>query len=188
MVVRGPAQVIFHREVPLNLRSKRLVVSYSDGEGTDAGVGVAIWAPDLAQPLAAFICIPREVRLYWSAQRTSPAKHDIFQIEAIGPLVTLATWPRIMQDRLWIHFIDNSAAQSALVKGSSSVMSGDLIIGQTWETIARRRLLPWFDRVDSGSNPVDGLSRGKWDGSWREVAEGRLPAQLLHALRRWHFG
>ena len=115
-------------------------------------------------PRAAFLNIPREVRLYWSALRASAARNDIFDIEAIGPLIVLATWPRLPQNRLWVHFIDNAAVQAAFVKGSSSVHVVDLIIGHAWEMVARRRLLPWFDRVDSASNPVDGLSRGRAEG------------------------
>ena len=102
--------------------------------------------------------------------------------------MVLATWPRLLQNRLWIHFLDNSAAQAAYVKGSSTVLSGDLIVGHAWEAIARRRLLPWFDRVDSGSNPVDGLSRGRSGGPWQCVVPGILPAALLRDLRSWQFG
>ena len=29
----------------------------------------------------------------------------------------------------------------------------------TWEMMAQKRTIPWFDCVDSASNPVDGLSR-----------------------------
>ena len=128
------------------------------------------------------------MRLYWSAQHSITCRNDIFEIEALGPLIILATWPRLMRECLWLHFIDNSAAQAALVKGSSSVLSGDLIVGHTWEIIAKRRMIPWFDRVDSSSNPVDGLSRGEKLGPWLEVLPGRLPAGFLRALRQRHFG
>ena len=131
--------------------------------------------------------VPREVRRYWRPSVDGADPRDIFEIEAIGPLVVLATWPRLMQGRRWIHFIDNAGAQCAYVKGSSSVHSGDLIVGAAWSIIARRRLMPWFDRVDTSSNPVDGLSRGKMEGPWREVLKGLLPAELLAELRRWHW-
>ena len=64
-----------------------------------------------------------------------------------------------MQNALWLHFIDNSCALGALVKGSASVMQQDHIVGATWSAIAQLNVLCWFDRVDSKSNPVDGLSR-----------------------------
>ena len=46
-----------------------------------------------------------------------------------GPLVSLATWPNALRDALWLHFIDNASAECALVKGSASVHSGDVIVG-----------------------------------------------------------
>ena len=116
------------------------------------------------------------------------AHNDIFELEAIGPLVILATWPNLMTDRLWLHFIDNTAAQASMVKGSSSVMSGDLLVGHTWDYIARRRVIPWFDRVDSKSNPVDGLSRGDRSGPWSRVQQARLPSALVRDLRQRQHG
>ena len=59
-----------------------------------------------------------------------------------------------------------NGALSALVKGSSSVESGDVIVGGIWRLIHQLDILPWFDRVDSKSNPVDGLSRGTVEGPW----------------------
>ena len=159
-------------------------MSYSDGEGT-GGVGVAVWASDLDVPLAAYLKIPREIRRYW---QQAEEDRDIFEVEAVGPLMVLATWPRLMQGRLWMHYIDNAAAQAAFVRGSSSVQSGDLIIGTAWQLVARHRLLPWFDRVDTASNPVDGLSRGRDEGPWTNVEVGRLPGELLSQLRRAHWG
>ena len=41
----------------------------------------------------------------------------------------------------------------------------------------------YFDRVDSKANPVDGLSRGKSDGPWRQVDRARLPTDLEERLR-----
>ena len=64
-----------------------------------------------------------------------------------------------LKDALWLHFIDNSGALSSLVRGGSSVESGDRITGLTWSHIVRVGCMPWFDRVDSASNPTDGLSR-----------------------------
>ena len=178
----------YPREVPISPVDMPWAVSYSDGEGSEAGVGVAVWASGWDRPLAAYLKVPREVRRYWRPSVDGVDPRDIFEIEAIGPLVVLATWPRLMQGRRWIHFIDNAGAQCAYVKGSSSVHSGDLIVGSAWSIIARRRLMPWFDRVDTSSNPVDGLSRGRLEGPWREVLRGLLPAELLGELRRWHWG
>ena len=167
-----------------------MFITYSDGEGSDAGVGVGVRGGSLKSPLAAYLRIPREVRMLWSAQRhlTPTAGNDIYEIEAVGPLVILATWPGLLAGSLWIHFIDNAAAQASFVRGSSSVISGDDIVGLTWETVAQQRIIPWFDRVESKSNPVDGLSRGRREGPWREVRQGELPRELLRRLRHRSFG
>ena len=53
---------------------------------------------------------------------------DIFQIEAVGPLLVLWNWGHLFREHLWIHFIDNEGALAALAKGSSSVMSGEMIV------------------------------------------------------------
>ena len=69
-------------------------------------------------------------------------------------------------------------ALTALINGSSSVLQADLIEGETWARVARQRVLPWFDKVDAKANPVDGISRQKFDGPWlfRPV---RFPKQIL---------
>ena len=102
-------------------------------------------------------------------------------------MLVLATWPDHMAVGLWIHFINNVAAQSALVIGSTTVASGDIMVGMAWEVIAKRCIYPWFDRVDSASNPVDGLSRGDRQGPWSTVTKAQVPRELLRRLRYMQF-
>ena len=87
-----------------------------------------------------------------------------------------------MKGALWIHFIDNNGALGSLVSGSSSVDSQDIIIGETWALIAKLDILAWFDRVDSKSNPVDGLSRKDFSGSW-QWRSIYFPSSVLSLLR-----
>ena len=101
------------------------------------------------------------VRKTWVVSRT------FFEIEAVGPLVLLENFPDQFRGSLWLHFLDNAAALSNLVNGSSSVIQGDILIGATWSRIQRLQVFPWFDRVDSKSNPVDGLSGDGWMGLGR---------------------
>ena len=189
------------RQVFVNNSSRPLVITYSDGEGSDAGVGVAIWCAERIgpRPHAGFIMIPDEVRRLWSAQKKSASEfatlypdldyNDIIEIEGIGPLLLLHNFGHILQGSLWIHFIDNASALGSLVKGSSSVMQQDVIVGHTWEYIARLDVLAWFDRVDSKSNPVDGLSRQ--DFSCRKLCNWiwkhlDFPKKVRSALRLLH--
>ena len=109
--------------------------------------------------------------------------NDIFEIEAVGLLVLLENFPDQFRGSLWLHFLDNAAALSNLVNGSSSVIQGDILIGATWSQIQHLQVLPWFDRVDSKSNPVDGLSRRRLDGPWK-VESLAFPGSLLRAQRQ----
>ena len=57
-------------------------------------------------------------------------------------------------------------------------------MGLTWETIAMINACPWFDRVDTKSNPVDGLSRGDLSGDWDLVKLVFPGPELSAAYRR----
>ena len=167
------------------IHNRRVVVTYSDGEGS-GHVGVAIWSRELARPQAGRIRVPDVVREMWTACRRAPGDdfNDIQEVEGIGPLLALTTWGPILADSLWLHFIDNNGSLSCLVKGGSSVSSTDTLVGLTWQRIARINVCPWFDRVDTKSNPVDGLSRGDLQGDW-DIVPLRFPgAELSAAFRR----
>ncbi len=43
-------------------------------------------------------------------------------------------------------------------------MEGDVLAGATWAQIYQLQALPWFDRVDSASIPLDSLSRENFTG------------------------
>ena len=100
----------------------------------------------------------------WSDLAGKAEYKDIFLIEAIGPLLLLVAFPKLMRDALWLHVIDNAAAEASLISGSSALQAADHIVGLTWQKAGSRRLWPFFDRVASSSNPVDGLSRGSFAG------------------------
>ena len=55
-------------------------------------------------------------------------------------------------------------------------------MGETWRKIAELDVIPYFDRVASESNPVDGLSRGRWGGPWKQVLTAKLPVNLERLL------
>ena len=154
------------REIPLDLSALPVAVSYSDGEGVDGGIGVALWLPG-RRARAGYIRTRIAVReLYARARRAEAEIFDIFEVEAVGPALALGNWGHDMQGMLCLHFIDNESVIAALVKGSSSVLSGEVITAYTHGLVARYSLMPWFDRVDSKSNPVDGLSRNRLEGDW----------------------
>ena len=168
------------RPIPTSLHDLDLVVSYSDGEGAWAGIGAAMWAPWLAKPLAVYTEVPEMVRRFWlNGIGEDGTFRDIFFVEALGPLILLMAFPKHLRNVLWIHFIDNEAAESSLIRGSSSVAHGDYIAGITWATIQRRGLWAYFDRVESKANPTDGISGRDFDGPWDQVHTVEFPLGLL---------
>ena len=99
-------------------------MSCSDGEGK-GGIGFAIWSNQLEIPLAAYTQAPIQVRHLWKLNENfDPDEEgtDIFEIEAVAPLLILRNWSKHLQDAMWVHYIDNNGALGALVKGSSSVL------------------------------------------------------------------
>ena len=62
-------------------------------------------------------------------------------------------------------------------------MGTDCIVGLTWKRISALNVLPWFDRVDTKSNPVDGLSRKDLRGPWR-IINLTFPGHSLRAALR----
>ena len=67
----------------------------------------------------------------------------------MGPLILLENFSDLFRNSLWLHFLDNAAALSNLVNGSSSVIQGDILIGATWSQVQRLQIFQWFDFVDS---------------------------------------
>ena len=107
------------RPVLWNVLNRRIVVTYSGGEGAGAGVGVAIWASCFAPPQAGRLLVPDVVRKAWSSSRRQPADpfYYVQVIEGVGPLIAFTNSKDALRDALWLHFIDNNGAFSCLVKG-----------------------------------------------------------------------
>ena len=96
------------REVLVNPHLMPLAVSYSDGEGDTAGVGVALWLPN-GQAIAGYVRVPDALRKLWTQRSSLEEARDIFQIEAVGPLLVLWNWGHMIKDHLWLHLIDNGS-------------------------------------------------------------------------------
>ena len=103
----------------------------------------------------------------------------LFLVEALGPLLLQHAFPKVFRGALWLHFIDNTAAEASLIRGASSSKYGDVVIGLTWALIQQRQLWTYFDRVQSQSNPVDGLSRRVFDGPWDRVCLRSFPTAMI---------
>ena len=55
--------------MPTNVSERRRIVSYSDGEGSEAGVGVALWESGTQVVRASVFRVPEEVRILWDHQK-----------------------------------------------------------------------------------------------------------------------
>ena len=117
--------------VPINMEKRRVMISYSDGEGLVHAGGRA-QGQKMAR--AGIVRIPDDLRTQWDSKRKGNRYNDIYEVEAVGPLLVLANFGVDLIDCLWLH-VDNSGALSSLVRGGSSVESGDHITGLTWSHI-----------------------------------------------------
>ena len=108
--------------------------------------------------------------------------NGIILVEAIAPLLLLCTYPWILRGSAWVHYIDNTAAQHALLRGSCSIPSGDHMVGATWEAAAELDCWPYADCVHNKSNPNDGVSRGDFTGPWERVEDATVPLQLIKKM------
>lgn len=71
------------RKIPISLSDRPVYISYSDGEGETAGVGVALWSPG-SRAIAAYLQLPIEVRGVWSRFAVSGDHYDHFRNRSGG--------------------------------------------------------------------------------------------------------
>ena len=83
----------------------------------------------------------------------------LYQLELLAGPVSLTTWGQQVLDAKLLHFVDNDAASSCLVKGYSPKTDSSELVGIYWLTAAAHRVSIYIDRVESKSNLSDGPSR-----------------------------
>ena len=66
-------------------------------------------------------------------------------------------------------FMDYKLGRASSADVCDSSVGTNPIVGYIWKLVERLDIFPWFDRVDSESNPVDGLSRQDLRGPWQLV-------------------
>ena len=153
---RGPFRAVLpHSGTPF-------VITMSDGEGTGS-VAAAIWSPlepgGVHQPRWFQLDLPPAALYAWSEGKELEPQRHINKIEAIVPAICLCTWSHLIRGSLWLHFIDNDGALACLVSGCSKSSSLSAVVDYTWAQIPVLGCWPWFERVPSKCNIVDGLSR-----------------------------
>ena len=169
--------VLLARPVPISMEERWFMFSYSDGEGSYAQVGIALWAQVQKVARAGVGRIPGDLRTHENSKRKSNRYNDTFEVEAVRPLLVLTNFGKDLVVCLWLYCVDNPNELSSLIRGGSSVESGVYITGLTWSHIVGVGCMPCFDCVVSASNPTDGLSRERLQGPWTLE-----PIQLPRAL------
>jgi hypothetical protein len=86
-------------------------------------------------------------------------EQQILAVEAFAAAAAPWLSPQIFSGRESIWFIDNAAAVSTLIRGSSRPEDIDHLAAAVAFQNAALNHRPWFEWIDSDSNPSDGLSR-----------------------------
>ena len=156
----------FHREVasrvpprsiPLNSKPCRPLVLYTDAmftEGFLPKLGILLFRDPPLVPIGLAMVLPLSLVSTWR-----PRKQQIFPAETAAGPIAFAALQHDLQGRDVVLFVDNEAAVSTLIRGTSctedSALMAELL--HTLCLILRCRL--WVEWIDSDSNPSDGLSR-----------------------------
>ena len=98
--------------------------------------------------------VPQDVVDSWHPRATYMG-----QLEALAAPISLQTWAHKLAGQRIIHFIDNDAVASSLVRGYSAKIDSAWIISEYWSLAASHSIDPYIDRVESKSNLADGPSR-----------------------------
>ncbi|CAE7224658.1 unnamed protein product [Symbiodinium sp. CCMP2456] len=85
--------------------------------------------------------------------------HPIYEVELYAAVVAFELWGHLIQDSFTVFFLDNEAAQSALIAGKSGTSNGRVLVQRFLDAEHRWRARPWIGRVPTYSNPADDPSR-----------------------------
>ena len=132
-----------------------LDTSCSSSDSPPTGGGAIYFSPSGAR--ACFRAqVPVEV-----LEQCCTSRDYIYWLEAVAQLISIAVVARDQFDCL-ICFVDNTAAEHALNKGTSKNPALCWLLGSFWLWAAKRGLFVSFQRVTSQANLSDKVSRGDY--------------------------
>ena len=176
---------------PLTLRltSGRSLFVFTDGSyepdsDIRAGVGGLI-VDDAGVPLRFFSDHLCDTDLEVLLQESS---HPIYAVELFAVMIAMSVWEDLLFDTFTVVFVDNTAAQAALIAGRSSTECGRVILQHVIDSEHRTANRPWFGWVPSYSNPSDPPSRGVYEHLERQGASRTDVSSFrgfLAAHNRW---
>ena len=138
------------RFVPTSHAANHLVYSDASKENS-SGLGTIIIPAGSCEPWPAFAGAPPD----WLREA------DIFTLELLAAAMALWQLSLHAKDGVVLIFIDNTAAASALIRGTTKNETPRAIIEAFWTTCLRTRLIPWIEVVRSENNPADAPSRNE---------------------------
>lgn len=146
-------------------------------------LGVVVWCP---QRQRMFYTAASDLRKMISVLRSFEIKETyITQLELVAAVCAYLTWPDVLADRLVHHFIDNRAARSGLIKGSSGKADSARIINAMHVELLALRCQSWFGFVYSEDNLSDLPSRGDFrllerlGAAWRTCVLPRIDVWVV---------
>ena len=168
------------RTVSLRMTQNNLVYSDASGEG-----GVCIGT----------ILIPanQSSDTYIAHSGCAPAwlEHaNIFLLEIFAACRAVDQLSYIAPHGPTLFFIDNTAAASALIRGTTDDIIGRIMIKVFWKICAIARFTPWIEIVASKNNPADEPSRGRSHDKIKlsyPQLRTRPCFEKLHALRKFAY-
>ena len=95
-----------------------------------------------------------------------PRKTQILAAEAVAVLTALVLTPELLEGKELVWFVDNEAALSSLIRGTSRAEDVGHIAACAQLAMMERSCAAWFEWIDSASNPSDGLSRDGVRDQW----------------------
>jgi len=126
---------------------------------------------------------------------------QVNQLEILAAICVYFSLRQLLAGRKVLHFVDNSSALGALVRGYSSSPDSARMVHAFWAIVLAARIDVWFEYVRSSANIADWPSRGHvrvlCDAfrstpvaviipplvSWREAYESALAGVVKHGRR-----
>ena len=168
------------RSLPILQTAKRPVVIYSDAsfENGQARCGWVVFRQD-CRPVGQTVKVNSEWLAAWNPRET-----QIFAAEAFCSLLVPFNLPYMLADQNLLWFVDNEAAASAMIRGSSGSTEVDQIVQLSLILLLRLRARLWIEWINSDANPSDGLSRDGLADQWTQpqpwdLSEAALPSSSI---------
>ena len=157
--------------------SMNRVLIFTDGacEGEDSsngGVGGILineWGVVIS-------CFSEIVPSYFMEAFKEHSSHPIFELEIWPVLCSVLAWSSYLMSKQCVFYLDDEAAQGALVRGSSETSYAARMLSCFTDLEMKLQIKTWIARVPTSSNPADKPSRG--DLSEMEQ-RGVAPVQIL---------